>query len=267
MSKKKDELNLKGPDAFQVRAAESVEYLKANSKLVVGIIGLVALSAIVALGFNYVSSQKLEDRQIAVSEADQIFDQESKAYEEKKAKLEKELDDLKLKSKEASTPEVEAQVKDLQARLDDMDSPDHTKSMEEYRRVYEEYKDSPQGKVAGIRYAHLIAEQNKLTEAKDILVEITKDAKNLPILQAQAGMILLSILEDLGQYEEALKQADQVLKVVGKELKPRVLLAKGRILYLHKDLEGAGKAFDEIIGSYENSQESEKARSLKALLN
>lgn len=267
MSKKKDALNLKGPDAFQVRAADSVEYLKANSKLVIGLVSALAISAVSVIAFDYISESQLVGRQVALSAVDQSYAKEAKSFDDKKSELEKELDDLKLKNKEKKTAKLEASIAAQQKKLDALSKPNHDASAEGYRGVYENHQDSAQGMVAGIQYAAILAEKNKLSEAKAVLSKISSSSKKYPVLKAQSGLLLLSILEDLGELDQALAHVDSLANTVGKDLKPRVLLSKGRILYLKKDLAGASKVFDELIASYDNSQEAEKARSLKALLN
>ena len=52
MNKKKDELNLKGPDAFQVRAAESVEFARKNSGPIYAAVGVAAVLALLAFGYQ-----------------------------------------------------------------------------------------------------------------------------------------------------------------------------------------------------------------------
>ena len=264
---KKDELNLKGPDVFQIKAAQSVEYLKANSTLVVAVVGIVLFSAIGAIGYDYYSKSQVEKRQLALSEVDQLFANEAKTFEDKKAEIEKELDSLKLKNKEKATPELKASIDSLQKKLDGMTSPDHSGSMVAYKKVSEDFSGSPQGMVAAIQYASLLFGDGKLAEAKSVLLGFTKNSAKYPVIRAQSGMLLIGVLEDLGEFDQALSEAESLSKDVGKELQARVLLSMGRIHYLKRDLDSARKVFDELIESHKNSQESEKARSLKALLN
>lgn len=264
---KKNELNLKGPDAFQVKAAHSVEYIKANSKLVVAVVVLITISALAVIGSNYLTNQSVKERQNAVAEVDQIFGKEAKVASDKRGEIESKIDELKLADKDKPTPENKKKLQELEKSLEALPKADHSSSMTEYRQVYLKYENTPQGMLAGIRYASIAATAGNLQGAKDVLTKISRASKQHIILNLQANSLLISVLEDLKQYDEALSFIDEILKTAGDDLKPRFLLAKGRVLYLSKKFQDSKEALDLLINDYASAQEAEKARSLKALIN
>ena len=118
-----------------------------------------------------------------------------------------------------------------------------------------------------MRYAASLAEDNKLDEASKIVKGVYEKSVAYGIVHHQSGMVLISLLEDQKKFEESVAVADKLLSTAGEGLKPQYLLAKARGLYLQNKKEDAAKVADEIIEKHENTQESEKARGLKALIN
>ena len=77
----------------------------------------------------------------------------------------------------------------------------------------------------------------------------------------------MGVLEDLKDYKEAAKVADKLLAIAPKDLKPKVLLAKARILVEQKNQKDAIVALDNLIKDHGNSPEADQARTFKALIN
>ena len=86
-----------------------------------------------------------------------------------------------------------------------------------------------------------ILEKDKLPEARPILENVLAKSTSSPFYQTQARLALISVLEEQGEYDTALTQLDQLDKVIDKDLKPKVLLAKGR-LQLLKNAKADAKA-------------------------
>ena len=96
---------------------------------------------------------------------------------------------------------------------------------------------------------------------------VAKESVKVPVFQIQSRMILIGINEDAGNYDAALKDAEYLISMADDELKPKVLLAKGRIQML-KDAKAEAKAtLDDLIAKHANSPEAQKARSMLALIN
>ena len=81
--------------------------------------------------------------------------------------------------------------------------------------------------------------------------------------------MLSGVFEDLGKFDEGLALVEEAAKLADKDddLKPQILFAKGRLLFLKDAKDDARKVLDELIASYGSSSEADKARSMKFLLN
>ncbi len=265
--KKRDQLNLKGPDVFQVKASESIEFVKKNSKVVYLAITVAVVAVLASFGIQQYQSSGAEKRQSGLSAIDLAYNDELKAHEEKKTDLEKQIDDLKLLQKEKKSEANTAKLKTLEEQLAKLGEASHDKSLALYKEFYDNHLSHPEGWVAGIRYAYSLAEDNKFDEAEAIVRNIFERSKGYSLVSHQSGLMLISILEDQGKFADSVTIADALVQSSGEELKPHYLLAKARGLFLQKKNAEAKAVAHEIIEKYENSQESEKARGLLALIN
>lgn len=268
MSNKKEQLNLKGPDAFQVKASESIEFVRKNSKIVYLALGAAIVAVIAAFIIETYQSGNVEERRAELSSIDLIYAKELKTFQETRSDLEKQIDDLELFQKESKPEFDEAKLKSLQGQLDKLgEEASHQKSMALYQDFYQENPSTPEGWAAGVRYAHFIADSGDLEKAGDMIRGIYESSVGHDIIRHQSGLILISILEDQQKFTDAVAVAESLIKSSGEELKPHYLLAKARGLFLQKKNEEARAVAQEILDKYESSQESEKARGLLALIN
>lgn len=268
MSKKKEELNLKGPDLLQAKAVAAAEYLRRHSVLVAGVlIGLVVV-VVAALGINALLDSQKERLRQELAQVEKIYDDELEAFSESQEKLQDQLDDLKLEQQRASGEErtrLDVQVANLEAQLAAA-SPDHSHSQEAFREFFEQHPNNPAGWVAGIRFAAIAVENRDLESARPVLEKLADRSTQYPILQTQSQLMLVAVLEDLEDFSAALNRVEQLLKTVAEELKPKVLLAKGRLQVFQQDFEQAQQTFAQIVEQHDGSQEAESARSMMALL-
>ena len=265
---KKDDLNLKGPDALQVQASKGLDFaLKNKAAIIAGVV--VALSvALIVIGVSYFQDSAAEDRREELAKIDMIYEKEQTAFAEKRSAIEKKLDAQKLlveENKEAAQPELVAKYEAELAAFGD--EPDHSASLAAYQKFYEDYKAEPVGWVAGLRVAHAKAEAKDLAAAAAIVKPIFEQSSGHDILHHQSGIILISLLEDQSQFDEAMQVADTLLSDAGAELKPQYLLIKARNLYLAKKAEEARTVLKSIVDEHGTSQEATKAKSMLALLN
>ena len=115
--------------------------------------------------------------------------------------------------------------------------------------------------------ARVLIDQNKAAEAQPILEGILTKSKDNRFYQAQTRLTLIGLLEQSGDYDKALGQVDALDKAVGAELKPLVLLTRGRLQLLKNDKATAKTTLNQLIDSYGTSTEAQKARTMLALLN
>lgn len=264
---------IKGPDKLQKAAAGWLDYALQNKKLLVGLgVGFVVLSA-VALGINYFQKSQAGKLREELAAIDKGFRSEAKLFQERIAKTQElvetkrtqkvDLEKAKDKNKDAIAA-LENDIKNLQADLEKME-PDHSKSFASFAAFYKEHPQAPEGFWAGMKYvAHLI-DKDKSAEAQPILENIMKESKGYPIYQVQGNLLLLAILENEKKYDEALQLTDSATTSFPKDLQPRLLLAKGRILLAKNDKAEALKVLDTIIKDHKNAREAEMALTYKAL--
>lgn len=271
-SEKSKELNLKGPDAFQVKVGDFLAGIAQNPKPLFAVIALLLAALAAGYGIRYFIAHKADGRRAELSKLDAVLEDELKNYNKQREALEKQRDTLKAAqpkpaadAKDAKPVEDTAEIKALDQKIAAL-KPDHTASADQYKAYFEGHKTSAEGWVAGLRYASFAAEQNKLEEAQKVLEEITKNAKSHPILETQGLLLLVSIQTDRGELDKALESADALIKTVGEDLKPRALLTKAQIQYLKKDYANTRTTATEVLTKHENSPEADRARSLVALL-
>lgn len=269
-SEKSKELNVKGPDAFQVKVGDFLAGLAQNPKPLFAVIVLLLAALAVGYGIRYFIAHKSDARRIELSGVDAVYEEELKNYNKAREGLEKQRDTLKAAQPkpagaEGKPLEDSADIKALNSQIEAL-KPDHAASAAKYKSYFEAHPTAPEGWVAGLKYATYAAEQKNLDDAQKVLASLTQNAKSHPILQAQGLMMLISILTDRGELDKALEQAETLNKIVGEELKPRALLTKAHLLYLKKDFANTRTTATEILTKHENSPEADRARSLVALL-
>jgi predicted negative regulator of RcsB-dependent stress response len=271
-SENSKELNIKGPDAFQVKVGDFLAGIAQNPKPLFAAIALLLAALAAGYGIRYFLAHKEDVRRSELSKIDAVYEDELKNYNKQRETLEKQRDTLKAAqpapaadAKDPKPVEDTPQIKALNQKISDL-KPDHAASSEQYKQYFESHKTSPEGWVAGLRYAAFAAEQKKLEDAQKVLEEIAKSSKSHPILQTQGLMMLISIQTDRGELDKALESSETLINIVGDDLKPRALLTKAQIQYLKKDYANTRATATEVLTKHENSPEADRARSLVALL-
>lgn len=265
------DLNVKGPDVVQMKAAEFLAGVAQNPKPYIGV--GIALLLFVAGGYAiklFIEHQQ-NKRRVALYQVETIYEDEAKALNDKREALEKKKDTLKAalpkpagEAKDAApveTPEIKAIDAEIKAL-----KPDHKASSEKFKAFYEQYKDKPEGWVAGLRYAGFIAEEKRWDEAIAILDPIVKASKTLSIVQLQSAFLLVSLLQDKGEFDKALATIEVIGKSAGPQMKPSYYLSKAQTEFLKKDFAAAKASLDKLMAEHENTPEADRGRSLLALI-
>ncbi|NRA65069.1 MAG: hypothetical protein HRU19_11345 [Pseudobacteriovorax sp.] len=263
---KKDDLNLKGPDAFQVQATRGLDFAAKNSKLLYTIAGISVVLALAAFGVNYYQTSAAQSQADALAAIDMTLEKEQKAFADKRSELEKQIDELKLAVKEKKEGADPVKLAELEKELLAAKA-DHTQSLSEYKNYYESNLDNPSGWVAGLRVAKNLSEKDDLAGAQSIAQAIFDQSKGYAIVRHQSGVLLVSLLEDLGKHDEAVAVASTLEKQAQSGMQPQYLLIKARNLYLAKKMDEARGVLETIIADHGTSQEADKAKGLQALLN
>lgn len=265
--------NIKGPDAFQAKFIEFFAKVAQNPKPLLAGLGIILAAAAVGYGVSLFIGKKQENRRIELSKIDVVFDEEIKALSQQREALEKKRADLQAAAAPganpaAGTPAETPELKALSEQIEKL-KPDHKKSAALYKEFYNKYPTSPEGMLAGIRYAAYAAgEEKNFDEAQKVLEPIAAESQKQKhsILEAQSSMLLISIFEDKGELDKALAQADKLLSSAVAELKPSVLLSKAQIQFMKKDFANAQTTLNQLLSEHANSMEAERAKNLLALV-
>ena len=265
---------LKRPDQFQATGIMAVNWLTGHLRLVAMLAAPVVIVVIGFFIFQTVETQRKTTRLEDLGKVSAIYDDEARVASEQRQVFTKKIQDIdaKLAPKgegQAPLPASPAQAAEKAALEKQAQAikADHTGSAQRFLEFYKTHDGDPEGWVAGMTAARVLIDQNKAAEAQPILEGILTKSKDNRFYQAQTRLTLIGLLEQTGDYDKALGQVDALDKAVGAELKPLVLLTKGRLQLLKNDKATAKTTLNQLIDSYGTSTEAQKARTMLALLN
>lgn len=282
-SAKKDELrSLKQPDQFQVKAMAFMDWLLKNTKVLVGVV--VVAGAVVGgtYAVRAVQAKQRDGRLDELGKVQIVYEAEQKKAQDAREAIQKQIEAAQAKAKPAAAPAVvpnkpaeappaedptvKAEVAALTKKMEAV-KPDHAESAAKFQEFYKKYDGAPEGWMAGLQSARLLVDQGKAAEAAPLLESVLDKSKASQFYQVQTRLALISVLEDQSNFDKALAEVDALDKIADKELKPRVLLAKGRIQLLKNQKSEAKATFNSLIEQHGASPEAQKARSIEALFN
>lgn len=259
---------LNAPDAFQVQAYSVMDRIARNPKPLYITGALIIALLVGGFAYKYFQESRTEKLQNAVGAVDAVYESEMKAFNEQREALEKQRDTLIAKQPAPAegqapveTPEIAAinlQIKSLR--------PDHSNSSAKYLEFYKANPKSAQGLAAGLKHAAFIAEKGDLDAARAQLVPIVQDSKKQGVIHVQALLLQISIDEDKGDFDSAIKLSDELIASVGSELMPRALLTKAQAQFLKKDFAATKITLEKLVADHDSSPEAERARGLLALI-
>lgn len=264
------EQELKRPDSFQDHILKALNYTRDHKEKVALMITPVV--AVIAIGYgiyawqhNQASTRRAELAKIIASQAE-----ETNSVAKQTESIQKEIDAIRQAANPSAKPgekkaELSAdnllKISALEKRLAEA-KPDHSKSAADFWKFYDANKENAEGWMAGISWCTNEIAQGKIAETKPILEQIVKASTSNKFYQIQSRFMLANILEELGEFDTALKEADVLAGLVQDEAKPMVLLLKGQLLYFKKDLTTARTVLSEIIEKHGSTREAQTARSL-----
>jgi predicted negative regulator of RcsB-dependent stress response len=263
----------KGIDGFQARLIGLFDWLVTNSKYVWMVLIPVLAILVVGLGFQAVMDSQSNKRRAALGAIEEIYANEAIESGKKREEIQKKIDEIEAASNPgtASKPQsidVQKLIQKSQLEKDrDAIRPDHSGSRDKFAAFFKEHGDTPEGWLAGIRAANIWLADRKTSEAKPIVEQVAKESLSMPWFQFQSRMLLVSLYEDAGEFDAALKELEIVDRLAVEDLKPKVKLAKGRIQLLKDSKDEARATLDEIISQHGSTPEAQKARSWLALIN
>jgi len=263
----------KGIDGFQARLIGLFDWLVTNSKYVWMVLVPVLVILVLGLGFQAWMESQSSKRRAALGAIEEAYANEAIESGKKREEIQKKIDEIEAGSNPgtASKPQsVDVQKLIQKSQLEkerDAIRPDHSGSREKFAAFFKEHGNTPEGWLAGVRAANIWLSDRKTAEARPILEHVAKESLSMPWFQFQSRMLLVSLYEDAGEFDAALKELEIVERLAVDDLKPKVKLAKGRIQLLKDSKDEARATLDEIISQHGSTPEAQKARSWLALIN
>lgn len=269
---KLDEKALKRPDQFQRWGVHILSNLRQYSRQMVLILIPILALAVAGFGWQFYTASKEEKRRAALAKIATKYSEESELVAKQQEEFQKQITALRSpadpkgdgKGKKTPTAEDLLKIAALEKQRDGIKA-DHKVSLEQFKVFYQDNKNNAEGWLAGLNAAKGFLDEGKLQEAQPLLGEIVKASVAQKFYQTHGRLLLAAVLEDLKQYDGALQELETLTGLVGDDVLPQVLLAKGRV-YLEKDAKNEAKgAFNQIIEKHGSSPEAQKARSILAL--
>ncbi len=282
---------LKQPDQFQAKGMAFLDWLMKNTNKVIMVAVPVVLVFVASAGYKYVQEQRRDKRLEELGKVQVVYEDEQRVALKQRQDIAKQVEEIDkkinpaaaaapvdpTKTTAATTPPAPAvpaapdpklvlEKVTLEKKMEDIKA-DHSKSIGLFAEFFKKYEGTPEGWMAGMTNARLLAEQEKVSEAKPVLEEVIKHSKDSNFYQTQSRLALVGILEELGDFDGALAQVDALDKTVEADLKPKILLAKGRLQMLKNSNADAKATFNTLIETHGTSPEAQKARSIQSLLN
>lgn len=294
VSKKKDlKKLLKRPDAFQTSVASGLERAFQYKGVIFTVIGAAVIGTIAIAGYERYKANQTNVRINELGKIESAFQQETDALNVERNKIREEVGKLSEPSADGKEPKLTAaqtQKKvELQKKLTSM-VPDHSRTLGKYRDYYAKYKAYPEGWMAGMRAAGILIDGKQFGDAKDLLSEILQHSSDSLFYQINGRMLYINVLDELNELDPALAEVESLLREINKidkmaqaakksrkddkaqdflnpadNLKPQVLLTKGRLLARKGDKESAQKVFSDIVENHKETDEARQAMSYKAL--
>lgn len=269
---KQVEKSLKRPDSFQDHVLKGIQFLTANKNRLMMFASPVIAVAIVGYGISSWMNHKTELRRAELAKILSIQTEEQNNVGKRREEIQKEVDAIRAtqkvdsKGKKADlSAEQLLKVTELEKKMTDL-KPDTTKSTEAFKKFYDANKDKAEGWMAGLAWAGRQLQDNKNAEARPIVEAIAKASTSNKFYQLSARFMLIGILEEVGEYDAAIKECDTLAAIATDDAKPAVLLAKGRLQYFKKSLPEARTVLNELIEKHGSSPEATKARGIMAMM-
>lgn len=271
---------LKSMDSFQTKLVGLLEWLLKNVKYILYGLAPIAGIILIFVGWQYVSGLRSEERLQELGKIEMGFNTERQAADKQKDVVRKQIDELESAAKTAAgiKPgeealkkfELDAATKTKKEALEKQVTeikPDHTKSLASFKEFFAKHPKEVEGWNSGLRAATILSEALKFDEAIPVVEQIAAAAAKDAFYGTQSRIFLAGLLEEKAEYDKALAEITALEANASEDLKPALLLTKGRLLFLKNSKEEAKATFSILIEKFASSAEAQKARSLKGLLN
>lgn len=288
---------LRQPDPLQVRLAELLNAILANSKILLAI----SLGGAVLVGGYYLYENV--QRSIRLGRVEElgkiqvVYTAEEKKASDQRQEIQKKIEGLASKTpptpegaaapndakpENALSPEKEAEKKDLTQKMEAIKA-DHSESQKQFEDFYKKYGDKPEGWAAALVVAKILVEKEKLVEAKSLYEELVPKTQSEPFYQIQVRLGLIGLYEEQGDFDKGLNEVEFLIGLLGggketsatkqaqyagytNDLLPRVLLKKAQIQIFKGQKSEAAQTLAMITEKHGASPQAQKARNLKIMV-
>lgn len=270
---------LKRPDAIQLKLTQVLNWLLENARYLAFAAVPVALGVGGYYGFRYFQDSKKKARLEELGKVQVVYEDEQRKAAEARQAVNTKIEALEKKAPAAGEgaakdkpkdPKVSGEVEKLRNELSAIRA-DHNGSMAKFLEFNKKYPDEAEGWLAGMMVAQIFAEEGKVAEALQVVQDVLSKSQNQPFYEVQGRFFLAGLMEEAGQWDQALGELDTLEKSLDKlgvaDFKPKVILARGRVLLLKNDKEAAKKAFVSLTELHAGSPEAQKARAYQTILN
>lgn len=257
--KKKNPVDTKSPDTFQITMYKLFDWILKSKVLLMSIFVPVILALTGLFVWDRMSELGAQERKQSLAEIDLVFNSEKKVADEK-------IKELKVKLDEVESDKAKKSEKDkIQKEIDAVEA-DHSQSLAKYLSFMRDNLGTTEGKLAGVLAANIELGYNRTKKAKMIFDELFSADPTGPFYDVQVRFLYSNLLEEVGEFDEAIKQIDKALVGATDSLKPKILFSKGRILLgLGKKVEADG-VFEKLVLSFSDSPEAKKIPAIRMIL-
>lgn len=268
---KQIEQALKRPDSFQDHILKAIAAVKDNKQRAFMIMSPLLAVCIVGYAVFSWSSRQSANRRSAISKIGGMQAKEVASLDKVREDLQKQIDVLRTAKPSADGKKTEISAENLGAitKLELQISslkPDKSQSIAEYKKFYDANTTNQEGWMAGLSWAGAQLEDGKDAEARAVAEAISKASTTNNFYQTVSRLMLIGIMEDASEFDNAIKESDVLISLSSDETKPMALLAKGRLQYFRKSFPEARIALKELIEKFATSPEASTARSLVAAM-
>lgn len=275
--------DLKRPDALQVQLSAILNWIVENARFGVYAIVPVVIGMGGFYGFRYFKDQKKNARLEELGKVQVVYEEEQRKASDVRQSINTKIEALEAKATpkgdpatagdqadKTKDPKMAQEQEKLRKELAAVRA-DHSESLGKYIEFGKKYADVPEGWLAGMMAAQILAEEGKTSDARQVLEGILTKSGDQPFYQTQGRLFLVALLEEAAEWDKALAELDSLDKALEKsgesDLKATSLLARGRILLLKDAKEDAKKTLAQLLEKHSGSPEAQKARAYQTLLN
>lgn len=261
---------LKRPDTFQEKGLKLITWATQNQSKVALMFVPVLVVAGVGYGVYFFSEKSADTRRKNLSSIMALVTEEQNGVSKNKESMQKEVDTIRSTATAKKTadgkpglPTAEEMLKisELEKKMADL-KPDHGASTAKFKEFYDKNPATAEGWMAGLTWSRKQLDDGKLSEARPVIEAIVKASTAHKLYQIQSRFMLANVLDELGEFDTALKETEVLVGLVDDDAKAMVLLMKGQIQYFKKDFPSAKSTLGEIVEKHGSTREASLARAL-----